>query len=216
MNRTILFTMIFLLITITGVPAEESLDNQPNLTGFWTINEKMSDDLQQVMMEAMGGGKGSGRGGGGGGGRGGSGGGGRGGGGGGGRGGGGGGHPGGSADMPQNSKAQQRAEEMKKQYSRLEIFQDGHELNVTNGLDITRLLYTDGRTNHIWTQRGEATATASWVGSTLVVKWKTQQETVARVRYYSLENGGKRLFVSEEIQIPGKDELVKVKMVYDR
>ncbi len=226
MKRLILATMISLLIPISGVQAEESPDSSPNLTGYWTINEKLSDDLQQVMMKAMGGGRGGGKGGGGGhgGGGGGMGGGGRGGGmGGGGRGGGmggggrGGGMSGGGGDSSANNpQAQKRAEEMKQQYSRLEIFQDGDELNVTNGLDITRLLYTDGRTNTIWTQRGEAAATAIWEGSTLVIRWKTRQETLARVRYYSLDEEKKRLTVSEEIQIPNKDEVVKIRMVYDR
>jgi hypothetical protein len=213
MKRTILSTMLIMLIAVPLSQAQDNIEQHPNFTGNWNLNEKLSDDIQQIMMKAMGGGGGKGRGGGGGGG-------GRGGGGGmgggGGRGGGGGmgGQPGGGQSGP-NPQAQKRAEEMKQQYSRLEIFQDGLELNVTDGLDITRLLHTDGRTENIWTQRGEATATANWEKDELVIQWKTRQDSKSRTRKYQLSEDGTRLNVRELIRIPGSKEMISAQLVYD-
>jgi hypothetical protein len=187
-----------------------SPDAQPNLTGKWTLNVKASDDMAAVMREAMGGGQsmgGGGKGGGGG----------RGGGGGGGRGGGGKGDGMSiSGDDPARQvKAQQRLVRIQEEYSILEIFHDGIELNVTNGLDISRLLFTDGRRMNIWTQQGEATATAHWQDRTLVVEWKTGQDTMSRIRYYSLSETGYQLVMNESRRLPGQDKTLKIRMVYD-
>jgi len=210
MKRSILSTMLFLLVAVPLSQAQDNIEQHPNFTGNWTLNEKLSDDIQQIMMKAMGGGGGKGSSSGGGGGR-------RGGGmggGGGGRGGSMGGQPGGGQSGP-NPQAQKRAEEMKLQYSRLEVFQDGLELNVTDGLDITRLLHTDGRTENIWTQRGEATATANWEKDVLVIQWQTSQDTKSRTRKYQLSEDGTRLNVRELIRIPGSKEMLSAQLVYD-
>lgn len=191
-----------------------SPDSQPNLTGNWVLNVKASDDMAAVMREAMGGGQsmgGGGKGGGGGG---------RGGGMGGGRGGGGQGGQGGGMgnsgdDEARSVKAQQRLIRFQEEYSRMEIFHDGIELNVTNGLDISRLLFTDGRRMNIWTQQGEATATAHWQDRTLVVEWKTGQDTMSRIRYYTLPETGYQLTMTESRRLPGQDKTVKIRMVYD-
>lgn len=214
MKSPILFTLLIMIIAVPLSMAEETADQHPDFTGSWVLNKSLSDDIQQVMMKATGGAN---RGGGGGGK---SGGGGRGGGGGrrGGGGGGGGGSMGGQPDGGQsgdNPQAQKRSEEMKLQLSSLEVFQDGLELNITDGLEITRLLHTDGREEKIWTQRGEATATANWEADTLVVEWKTSQDTTARTRYYQLNENGKLLTVRELIRIPGSKEMVNVQLVYN-
>jgi hypothetical protein len=202
---------------------ESSQVRLPNFSGHWVLNIKESDDFAEVMREAMGGGQ-SGRGGGMEGGRGGGMGGGHGGGkggGGGGRGGGKGGGGGGrgssdsSGDQERQIKAQQKLARAQVEYSRLDIFHDGIELNVTNGLDISRLLFTDGRQMNIWTQRGEATATASWQERTLVVSWKTSQDTMSRIRYYTLSEGGQQLTMTESRRFPGQDKTVKITMVYN-
>ena len=54
-------------------------------------------------------------------------------------------------DPARQVKAQQRLIRIQEEYARLEIYHDGIELNVTNGLDISRLLFTDGRRMNIWT-----------------------------------------------------------------
>ncbi len=209
MKRSILLTVLFMILAVPLSLAQETTQEQPNLTGSWALNEKMSDDIHQIMMKAMGGNRGAGRGSGGpGGGRGGG------GGGGGGRGGNMGGQPGGE-QSGSDSQAQKHAEEMKKQQSSLEIFQDGLELNITDGLDITRLLHTDGRSEKIWTQRGEATASAHWDKNILVVEWKTGKDPKARSRNYELSEDGGRLTVSEKLPIPNSKDTVSAKLVYN-
>jgi len=215
MKRSILLTLFLLLISAPLGMARE-VSEHPNFTGNWTLNKNLSDDIHQVMMKAMGSenrrGGGGGNGSGGMGSRGRSGG--RGGGRGGGMGGGMGGRPGSGQSGP-NPQARKRSEEMKQQHSRLEIFQDGIELNITNGLDITHLLHTDGRTENIWTQRGQATATANWQAHTLVVRWETRQEAGGRTRTFQLNEAGTRMTVKEMIRVPGSKGMVSVQLVYD-
>ncbi len=187
-------------------PAEssaESSGNAPTLTGFWQLNPSLSDDLQEIMREALGGGPRGGRKG---------------------RHGGGGRNPdeGGhdvgnlsGSDKDQAEQMKKHAQEFQQQFSTLEIYQDGIELNVTNGLDITRLLYTDGRTQTIWTQRGEATATATWQDHTLVVHWRTEKDPTGRTRRYQLQEDGKRLNVTEVLRLPGQKDTVSISLIYD-
>lgn len=174
-----------------------SHDTQPNLTGNWILNVNASDDMAASMREAMGGGGGR-RGGGGGG-----------------HGGKGGGMSNSGDDAARQAKAQQRLVRVQEEYSRMEIFHDGIELNVTNGLDISRLLFTDGRRMNIWTQQGEANATAHWQGRTLIVEWKTSQDTMSRIRNYSVSETGFQLIMTETRILPGQDKTVKIRMVYD-
>jgi len=75
----------------------------------------------------------------------------------------------GSAQQPA-AQNQHRAARLQQELSHIEIFHDGNELDITNGLDISCLLFTDGRTMTIWTQHGEAIATAIRKGQTLVVQ----------------------------------------------
>jgi len=161
----------------------------------------MSDDYVEVMKEARGGGteRPEGRGGGGG------------------RGGKGGRRKdrGGNGGDDHEAEAQKRMERALEAYSRLEIFHEGIELNVTDGVDITRLLYTDGRDMDIWTPQGEAQATATWQDRTLVVHWMTKQETVSRIRSYNLSGDGRQLVMTEDRRPPGQDKTVKITMVYD-
>ena len=209
-------TFLLLITPLLSLSPAQAQDETPNLTGNWVLNEKQSDDFAEVMREAMGGSQGKGGGGMKGGGQGGGG---RGGGGRGGGGQGGGGQGGGMGDSGQDpskaAKTQQRLARAREEYSRLEIFHDGIELNVTNGLDISRLLFTDGRQMNIWTQQGEAKATATWQKRTLIVEWKTRQDTMNRIRYYTLSEGGMQLTMTESRRLPGQDKTVKITMVYD-
>lgn len=208
-TATLFILALALTLPLTGQAADA---DTPVISGAWQLNEKQSDDIAALMAKAPGGrnrpeggghGMGGMQGGGGGGG--------------GGRGGGpGGGGGGDQPDEDQQARMQKRMEQMKLQYSRLDIFQDGLELNVTDGLDISHLLYTDGRQSTIWTRFGEAKATAVWRGRTLDVSWKTRQDTQTRERHYTVSQDGKQLIVTEERTIPGKDEHVSLKLVYDR
>lgn len=118
-------------------------------------------------------------------------------------------------DEDRAEQMKKHAQEFQQQFSTLEVYQDGSELNVTNGLDITRLLYTDGRTQTIWTQRGEATATANWQDQTLVVHWRTDKDPTGRTRRYQIQEGGKRLNVTESLRLPGQKDNVSISLIYD-
>lgn len=213
MKSVVWISAILALLFLSPAHAQ---DDPPNLTGKWILNQKLSDDFAEVMKEAGGGGQERPQGGGGRGGGGGKGGGGR---GGGGRGGGGrgGGSRGGGDDQnaDRQTQDQERLNRALEEYSRLEIFHDGIELNVTNGLDITRLLYTDGREMTIWTQRGEAKATATWQDQMLMVTWKSGQESLSRVRKYTLSDEGQKLTLLETMHPPGQDQTIEITMVYD-
>ncbi len=183
----------------TDTITETGMDPPVNFTGHWVLNTRESDDFAEIMDEAMsagqaGRGGGMGRGNGGGGGK-------------------GGGSP--SGDEERQVRAQQKLARIQVEYSRLDIFHDGIELNVTNGLDISRLLFTDGRQMNIWTQQGEASATATWQGRTLIVSWKTSQDTLSRIRHYTLAEGGQQLILTENRRLPGQDKTVNIKMVFD-
>lgn len=202
---------IIAILALLFLSPARAQDEPPNLTGKWVLNKKMSDDFAEVMKEAKGGGQerpegGGGRGGGKGGGGGGRGGGGR-----------GGGGRGGNGDQnpDRQTQDQERLNRALEEYSRLEIFHDGIELNVTNGLDITRLLYTDGREMSIWTQRGEAKATATWQDQMLMVEWKSDQDKLSRLRKYTLSDEGQKLTLLETLHPPGQDKAIDITMVYD-
>ena len=206
-------SVVWMVLTCSCLLISPALAQEvpPNLTGNWILNEKLSDDFSKLMQEGTGdgqmgreGGKqgGGGRGGGSGG-RG------------GGRGSGGKGGQGGGDNDERQAKAQLRVARARDEYSRLEIFHDGIELNVTNGLDISRLIYTDGRQMNIWTQNGEARATATWQEQILVVQWKTSQDTMSRIRRYTISDGGQRLTVAEARRLPSQDKAIEITMVYD-
>lgn len=201
------YLLILLAITALTAPAAAADDHAttPNFSGRWTLNRKLSDPLQPARptngQAAHGGGMSgtSGR-----------------------RGGGRGGGRRDSGMSPQGKGAQdsgrgkQRAAQLQQELSHLEIFHDGIELDVTNGLDISHLLFTDGRSMTIWTQRGEATATATWEGNSLVVAWKTPPDNTLRRRRYTLAADGRQLKVTVERPQPGSDELHEIVLIYDK
>ncbi len=206
-----LVLLLILSPSVLAAAEEATTDTGPNFTGNWVLNKKMSDPIQPARPQ---GGKSGGGGGGGGGGRGGGGGGGRGGGGGGMSGGGG--HGGGGGGQQPSVQDQQKIMRLEKELSRMEIFHDGIEMNVTNGLDISRLIFTDNRTMTIWTQRGEAKANAHWEGATLIVQWKTGQDTMSRIRRYTLSDSGFRITVTEKRRQPNSDKYRELTLVYDK
>jgi hypothetical protein len=100
--------------------------------------------------------------------------------------------------------------------SRLEIFHDGPELNLTDGLAVSRLLFTDGRATTIWAENGEVTTTAVWQGADLVISWQTPADGAGRVQRFALSEDGRRLTVHEQRRVPGGEEFRSVTFVYDR
>jgi len=196
---------------VLAYPSAASEPSRPELSGRWVLDQRASTDLEDLIVHAKasrgagrnggGGGRGGGRGGGSGTGRG------------AGRSGGGG-H--GSNDGDRQEAQQKHLRELEQRLAELEIFHAGHELNVTDGMKISRLLYTDGRETTIWTERGPTTAAAVWQGATLVVRWQGEDGGDDRLRKYILDEGGTRLTVREERHLPGQEQAVTLELVYNR
>ena len=222
---SMLALVAILVLALPGLAQEEAVpavDEAPDFNGQWVLNKQQSQDFAAIMRQEMGGMRGGKSGGmSGGGGRGGGGGGGRGGGGGGGGGRGGGGmggqQPGGSDENM--AKMRERALRMQQEYSRLEIFNDGPELNLTNGLNISQLHFTDGRETSIWTERGEMKARTRWEGNSLRIQTtgtSERQKAPGRTRTFSLSEDGSQLILIEERTLPKKKDPITIRMVYDR
>lgn len=231
--RTLAFIASLMVLTASPVLAAPEAESDPdtagepigaedantpvNLTGSWVLNDKLSDPFEPPTGA---GGQGDGRHGGGS--RGGGKGGGRGGGMGGGRGGGmGGGRGGGSQPTQDNTEQrqaeqQQKMEEMTQKVARITIFQEGLEFNVTDGRDISHLLYTDGREMTIWTDRGQATASAYWNGPVLVTRWRMGKDQPENVRRFLLDGTTDRLIVTDTFTRPDNDQATTRTMTYDR
>jgi hypothetical protein len=200
--RTPMYLLTLAVLLAFCVETASANDTIPDLTGNWVLNEKDSDAFK-APSRSQGGSPSKGGGGRGGGSR-------------------GGGGRGGSGDRGQgggqepSAEDQARMEERKIALGQLVIFQQDLEMNVTDGLDISRMLITDGRDLEIWTQQGMASATASWSGPTLVVRWAVGEEGPEQVRRYSLEEDGQKLSVRAAMQRPGSDKTQTMSLVYDR
>lgn len=158
----------------------------PNLTGTWLLNEKLSDHHGSPQFP------------------------------------GGGGRPGnvggtrGDLGHEPSAEEEQRMNQVRQENSMLEVYHDGIELNVTNGMDVSRLLFTDGREMTIWTPEGMAQAMASWDKRTLVVQWKTEDDVLSRLRRYTLSVDGLRLTVKEKRRLPDEDKYREITLIYDK
>lgn len=188
----------------------------PDLNGRWVLNQDASDNPMEAMR-----GDGGGRGGDGPGGGGGHSGGGPGGGGGrsgGGPGGGGRGGRGGMEDGQQSRgespEAKAHMEKTMQRLGALTIFQEGPELDFTDGLDISRLLYTDGRECTVWTDQGQQKAVAVWQDRALVITWNTDRGE--RTTRLELADDGARLVRLEQLRGGGDGAAKTLRLVYDR
>ena len=195
-----------------GATAADSIGTA--ISGAWILNEKLSDDPEDVIKEAIKS-KGGGRGGGMDGGRGDS----RGGGMGGGRGGGmGGGRGGGmSADLGGGRGEGSRGDAlatMSEAMKTVEIFCAGPELNITDGRGNTALYFTDGRTSEIWTDRGKLVGTGVWRDGVLVVK-NSGGRGGGQTREFRFDAETDRLTVVHQRSTPGGG-VITIRTVYDR
>ena len=206
MKTAALITLSILLFLISGGPASAQDPTPGDLSGQWVLDQSRSTDLTPPTPEAGrrgGGGRGGMSGGMGGGGR------------------GMGGGPSGGRQRPQgnsdrSAEAQKRHEEMIQKISSLEIFQEGPELNLTDGLDITQLIYTDGRKHSIWTQAGEVQADARWEGPVLVLQLQGLRDKTPQVRRFQLSEDGQELTVTETRRFGGQDSETQIRLVYTR
>jgi len=187
--------------TVTAAPAAA----HPDFSGHWKLDPKASDDPAR-----MGGGPGGGRGGGPGGGRGGS----------------------GPALDPNQGKmpgegfdgsegeAGKRAEAAGRQAARefglLEIFHEGDEFDLTDGMQISRMLRIGGEPTEVFTPRGSVKAAAAWEGDALVVTERDPQGQVRRTRQFRLSGDRSTLTVKEIRQLPGKEGNAVMSLVYRR
>ncbi len=130
------------------------------------------------------------------------------------------GRPGGGQRPQGNSdrvaEALKRHEEMIQKISRLEIYQEGTELNLTDGLDITQLIFTDGRKHSIWTQAGEVQANAGWEGPVLVLQFQAPRDKAPQFRRFQLSEDGQELTVTETRRFGGQDRETPIRLVYTR
>lgn len=196
-TRSGLLPAIILLLALAGTAAADETPARPDLSGQWVLNQQASDNLMEVLGPAA---AGRGGGGGGGGGR------------------GGGGHGGvGQSDMSQEDRSaqiQRRMERILERLNTLEIFHEDPDLDYTDGLEISRLLHTDGRTDTVWTDQGQMKATAAWNGSTLEITWRGERGS--RKTYLSLSADGDQLIANEQLTSHGGGPGATIRLVYDR
>ncbi len=114
------------------------------------------------------------------------------------------------------TQLQKRAQRLQAEYSRIEIFLEVPELNLTDGRDITQLFYTDGRKTNVWTERGELTASAELRDGTLQVRTRGGRMDSGRTRSFTLSQDARQLILTEERLLPGGKEPLRIRMVYDR
>ena len=107
-----------------------------------------------------------------------------------------------------------QTQRLQQRISRLEVFTGGDEFSVSDGLDIFRLLHTDGRTETVWTDAGETRATAVWRGSALEVHATSGKAD--RLTRFQLSPEGSQLLVMEQFTPPEAKEPVILRLVYDR
>lgn len=190
MNRKTAPALLALLLLVGAVRAAEA--PQPDLTGLWVLNPKASDDPAVVLRQAAEAGVPRG---------------------------------GGSRDdttdpnrdtaaKNREEDVESRAQRIQLRISRLDVFTGGDEFSVSDGLDIFRLLHTDGRTETVWTDAGETQATAVWHGSALEVTATSGKMT--RLTRFQLGPDGAQLLVMEQFTPPGSKEPVILRLVYDR
>ncbi len=190
MNRMTLPALLALLLLAGAAAAADQA--HPDLSGLWILNAKASDDPAAVLGQAAEAGQ-----------------------------------PRGgygredTVDPNRESQAKNReeavadqAQRLRQRFSRLEVFTGGDEFSVSDGLDIFRLLHTDGRSETVWTDAGETQATANWHGTALEVQ--ATGDKAGRLTRFQLSPDGSQLLVMEQFTPPGSKEPVILRLVYDR
>lgn len=217
-------TLLLVILAVALLPAALAAGDKPVATpsgfnGAWTLDVARSDDPAKLMPKSAptgnrpGGGKGGGPGmGGGGGGMG------------GGPGMGGGGGGGGQSNTrsgsfggaPTGKAAGAGAPpEMTGGRSRLVLFHEGPEFGVTDAMDISQTVTTDGRKCERWTQRGQVFETAKSESGRIVVRSEGQDGQV-RTTAYELNADGSELTVLTTFKPPWADKDVSLRSVYVR
>ncbi len=113
-------------------------------------------------------------------------------------------------------RAQAAGRQAAREFGLLEIFHEGDEFDLTDGMQVSRMLRIGGEPTEVFTPRGSVKAAAAWEGEALVVTERDPQGQVRRTRQFRLSGDRSTLTVKEIRQLPGKEGNAVMSLVYRR
>ncbi|MBK7047109.1 MAG: hypothetical protein IPH48_11515 [bacterium] len=113
-------------------------------------------------------------------------------------------------------RAQAAGRQAAREFGLLEIFHEGDEFDLTDGMQISRMLRIGGEPTEVFTPRGSVKAAAAWEGDALVVTERDPQGQVRRTRQFRITGDRSTLTVKEIRQLPGKEGNAVMSLVYRR
>jgi hypothetical protein len=184
---------VFLLLALITLPALAG-GEKPDFSGSWELNEDLSDNPWEKMMEKMpergsGGPPGGGRGG---------------------KGGGGGGYDSGRSQM-----ARDRMRSLLESAKRLDIAHAEPSLSMVDGEGNERLLFTDGRDNDFELAGDLWEASAKWKKGTRVVLKAKSTRGRKITEAIELSEEGRQLFITVKMDGGGRMPSFEFRRVYD-
>lgn len=186
------------LLLIGSLQADTSLAaERPDFSGSWQLNEELSENPHDEMMEKMGGGRGRGGGGRSGGGM---------------QGGGGGRGSGGGGREEMQSRMNERVEKVRV----LEILHQDPELVIGFADGTSRTLFTDGRETAEDLEAGFFEGTAKWKGNSQVVFRSESTNGGKTAETYELNPAADMLWVTTKMDGDGRRPTISFKRVYYR
>lgn len=115
-----------------------------------------------------------------------------------------------------NARDEAAGRRLAREFGRLEIFHAADELNLTDGMQISRSLRIGGAPVEVFTPRGTVRAAAAWEGPSLVLTERDAQDQVRRTRQLILSPDRSTLTVKEIRRLPGPEGNQVLTMVYRR
>lgn len=115
-----------------------------------------------------------------------------------------------------NARDEAAGRRLAREFGRLEIFHAADELNLTDGMQISRSLRIGGAPVEVFTPRGTVRAAAAWEGPSLVLTERDAQDQVRRTRQLILSPDRSTLTVKEIRHLPGLEGNQVLTMVYRR
>lgn len=120
------------------------------------------------------------------------------------------------SDRPEKERHEAEGRRTGREFGRLEIFHDGDEFDLTDGMQVSRVLKIGGQPTEVFTPRGSMKAAAAWEGEALVVTESNPEGRVMRTRQFMLSADRQVLTVREVRHMPGKDGDLAMTVVYRR
>lgn len=120
------------------------------------------------------------------------------------------------SDRPEKERQEAEGRKAGREFGRLEIFHDGDEFDLTDGMQISRVLKVGGQPTEVFTPRGSMKAAAVWEGEAMVVTERNPDGRVMRTRQFMLSADKQVLTVREVRHMPGKDGDLTMTLVYRR